>query len=276
MRAFRFVYITDTHVMGGHPYRPRVGDWEMDPEASLARVVDELINLDDAPAFVVIGGDLVSPDVVDRARVLGTEDYLPSYHRLNELLAPIGCPIHMVLGNHDHRPAFHRAMDTGARSPEAPHRYSFDWEGCHFVICDSHVPGQHGGAIDSDQLAWLQADLLAQQGSPTVVFVHHPPCPIGHRWADEIGLGEPEAFLQCLESHPQVRWVMCGHVHMDHHVQRGALSMLTSASTCFQLDKVGHEPTMLPGPPSFRIVEVDGATFSSRTVHLRDEEPTNS
>src|SRR5678816_2136253 len=95
----RFVHLTDTHIMAGGRWRPRGGDFEFDTAASLRRVVEAVAALEPRPAFVVVGGDNVSPDLLHRDRVLTVDDYVPSYRLLQEILAPLACPRHFVMGN---------------------------------------------------------------------------------------------------------------------------------------------------------------------------------
>jgi Icc protein len=180
-------------------------------------------------------------------------------------------PVHFILGNHDDRAAFHRVMRTGAASPDARHHWAFEHAGHRFVGLDSHVPGQAWGELDAAQLTWLDAELRTHAGRPSVVFVHHHPWPLGLAWMDSMPLRNGDALVAVLARHPAVRWIVCGHVHLDQHLQRDGLSMLTTPSTCFQVSKLSQTRKILPGPPGFRLVEVDGAVLSTRVVHLHGE-----
>ena len=55
------------------------------------RVIAVLNALEPRPAFAVIGGDLVSPDIVDRNRTLTAAEYEPSYRLFQELIRPLQC-----------------------------------------------------------------------------------------------------------------------------------------------------------------------------------------
>jgi 3',5'-cyclic AMP phosphodiesterase CpdA len=270
---FRFVHLTDTHIMAGAMWKTRSGDFEFDTEASLRRVVAAIRALDPAPAFAVLGGDLASPDLIDRTRTLAPEDYEPSYRLLAELLAGLPCPARLLVGNHDNRVAFSRVFRPEAPAPAAPHYYSFDHDGHHFVALDSQEPGQAGGLVDAEQLAWLRNDLREHRAQPTIAFVHHHPWPLGLQWIDTMTLRNGEDVVAALGEHPRLPWLICGHVHLDQAVQRGALTMLTTPSTCLQLSKVVQAGRMLPGPPGFRIVDVAGDRLSTRAVHLHGPGP---
>lgn len=265
---FRFVHLTDTHIMRGSTWKPRHGNFEFDTDRSLREVVAAVRALDPAPAFAVLGGDLASPDIAARDRVLTSSEYEPSYVRLAEILGGLPCPVRFLLGNHDDRVAFNRVLRRDAPAPDAPHYYSFDHDGYHFVALDSHEPGQASGRLDAAQLAWLRADLADHRGRPTLAFVHHHPWPLGLRWIDTMPLRNGDELMAALREHPDLRWLICGHVHLDQAIQRGGLTMLTTPSTCVQLSRVSQDGQILPGPPGFRIVDVAGDELSTRVVHL--------
>jgi len=206
--------------------------------------------------------------------VLGPKDYEASYALLAEILAGLPCPIHVLMGNHDNRAAFNRILRRSAAAmDDAPCYYSFDHLSTHFVALDSHEPGQPGGVLDAAQLAWLDDDLARHSGRHTVAFVHHHPWPLGMAWIDGMSLKNGEDLMARLRRHGRARWVICGHVHLDQVVERDGLTMLTTPSTCIQLSKMSPEPRMLPGPPAFRVVDVDGDRLSTRVLHLHSLSP---
>jgi Icc protein len=264
-QEFGFVHFTDTHVAaGGTP-------WGLDTTETLRRVISVLNALEPRPAFGVIGGDLASPDLLDRSRTLTAEDYEPSYHLLRDLLSALAFPVHLLLGNHDHRVAFHRVMATGAPTPESPHRWAFGHGDCRFVGLDSHVPGMAGGEVDRSQLDWLRGDLEANRGQPTFVFVHHHPWPIGVAWLDAMPLWNGEELIEVLHAFPDVRWIICGHVHQDQEVQRDGLTLLTTPSTSVQISKLSQTRKMVSGPPGFRLFQVRGDSVWTRVLQVPPE-----
>jgi 3',5'-cyclic AMP phosphodiesterase CpdA len=262
---FCFVHFTDTHIMAGGTLR------DLDTSASLRRVIAVINALEPRPAFAVIGGDLVSPDMLDREHTLTQAEYEASYHLFLELIRPLQCPTYMLLGNHDHRQAFHQVMQTPVPTLDMTHHYSFDYQGYHFVALDTHQPGQAGGYLDAAQLAWLQADLGAHRGQPTVVFLHHHPWPLGLAWIDAMNLRNGAELVRVLRQYPDVRWMICGHVHLDQEIQRDGLTMLTTPATCFQVSKLSQTFKVLPGPPGFRVVYIKDGEFSTRVLHLHSE-----
>jgi 3',5'-cyclic-AMP phosphodiesterase len=269
---FSFVHFTDTHIMVGDRAAGAKPSAQLDTAKTLAQVIRAINTLDPAPAFAVLGGDLTSPDLLDPHKVWTADDYEPSYRLLEQLVTPLPCPAYMLMGNHDHREAFHRVMQTVTATPDAAHYYSFDHQGYHFIALDSLEPGEPGGCIDAAQLDWLRADLTKHIEQPTVVFMHHHPWPIGVRWMDAMGLQNADELMPVLHRHKQVRWMICGHVHQDQHMERDGLTQLTTSSTCFQISKVSQTPKLFPGPPSFRLVHVKGLSLSTRVIHLHHQD----
>ena len=248
----------------------RRAEFYCDTALTLRRVVAAVRALDPAPAFAVLGGDLVSPDLLDRSRVLTSKEYEPSYSLLLEILAGLPCPAHFLMGNHDDRGAFNRVLRPTAPL-DATATGSFDHGGYHFVTLDSHEPGHGDGVLGAAQLAWLERDLAAHRGHPTVVFVHHHPWPLGIAWLDDLALRDGDELMRLLGRADDVRWVIAGHVHLDQAIQRGGLTLLTTPSTCVQFSKTSQDKKMLPGPPGFRVVDVRGDLLSTRVLHLHAE-----
>src|SRR5436189_56349 len=142
--------------------------------------------------------------------------------------------------------------------------------GTHLVALDSHEVGHADGVLDAAQLAWLERDLSAHRDRPTIVFVHHHPWPLGHAWMDTMPLRNGAELMDILARHAHVSWLIGGHVHSEQVIQRGALTMLTTPSTCIQLSKTTASGAHFdPGPPGFRVVDVEHGRLSSFVVHVR-------
>jgi Icc protein len=76
-------------------------------------------------------------------------------------------------------------------------------------------------------------------------------------------------LMSLLGRHSQVRWLIGGHVHSEQMIQRGGLTFLTTPSTCIQLAKVPGATHFEPGPPGFRVIDVEDGRLSSYVVYVR-------
>src|SRR3712207_6276332 len=102
-----FVHFSDTHVV-----RPGVRLCQLDTIETLTRVVEAVNKMTPQPAFVIIGGDLVSPDldpdVKAETRGLTVRDHKTSYEIFHSIVSRLDVPVHYVMGNHDRRVPFRR------------------------------------------------------------------------------------------------------------------------------------------------------------------------
>ena len=268
---FSFIHFTDTHIMAGSTCPAFDGAWDIDTQVTLERVIRAINGLEFKPAFVMIGGDLVSPDLIDRSRHLTSAEYEPSYELLQDVLKPLDCPVYMLMGNHDDRVAFHRVMQHDVVPSDSPHYFSFNHQGYHFIGLDTHEMGKPSGYVDEQQLAWLQADLDVHRGYPTIAFMHHHPWQVNVAWMDVMNLLNGDEVVDRFREHGGVRWMICGHVHLDHDVQKDGLTQLTSPATCFQISKVSQTPKLYGGPPGFRVVHVKGQELSTQVLYLYED-----
>src|SRR5207237_846097 len=143
----RFLHLSDFHI-GASQQHTLHG---VNAEGSSRQLLAEASRRIPDPAFVLVTGDLSDDGEAD------------GYRRLRDLLgqtfAPV-TPVLVALGNHDGRARF-RAGYLGETSGDAgrPYFYAAMVGELRVVMLDSTIPGEVGGAIDPQQLAWLD-DLL--------------------------------------------------------------------------------------------------------------------
>ena len=248
----RFVHFTDTHVVG-----PGVRLRDVDTCRSLERVIDAVNALSPRPAFVIVGGDLVSPDIssdsIEGHRDASDDEYESSYTVLHSMLERLAVPYHMLMGNHDRRGPFRRVM-LSEQASEERHRFVVDVDGYRICALDSLDPGKKPGILGADQLAWLRERLREAADRDVVIGVHHHAVPIGLERLDVQMLMDADALWDVIVEAGNVRGVLCGHVHLQHEEVRHGIPVVTTPSTCFQSSKAFKEKRYLTGPPTLRLV----------------------
>ena len=231
-----------------------VGPGDTGSAEALAAAVERVVALRPAPAAVLVTGDLAEHASDDE------------YERLRELLAPLPAPVHVLPGNHDDRAALCRHFGLPGRGDE-PIGYAVDLAGLRVVLVDTQRPGEDGGALDPDRLAWLDRELGAAPALPTIVAMHHPPFAIGIPAADAIGVPEDDraAFAALVDRHPQVVRVVAGHVHRGVTGVVGARPALTAPSTYAQLrlDLSATRLEMIAAPAGFLVHTLAGGELAS-------------
>jgi 3',5'-cyclic-AMP phosphodiesterase len=238
---------------GGSPYFQRVetpfliaqlsdlhvgADWEgVDPLLCLQNAVEAVLALPTAVDAVLVSGDLTDN---------GSDE---EYRQVRELLDRFEVPVHVLPGNHDDRAALRRAFELPG-APAAPIDYAVEVGPLRLVVLDSSVPGQDPGALEADQLRWLDAELGRHPERPTILAMHHPPLVTGSAEWDSINLSASEraALAEVVGRHQQLRAIVAGHLHR------------IAASTLAGCPVLSVPSTYLQAVPHFAAgeVEVDG------------------
>lgn len=193
--------ITDTHVVPTDSEKGRL----MMTETHLIAAVKHLLALRPKPNAVLISGDLVE----DGSR--------QEYELLAELLAPLKAeiPIYLAPGNHDEREAMREVLRAHGYSylPAEGHlQYVVDLGELRLLSLDTVVPGEPGGYLCEERLAWLDAR-LAEDPRPTIVMQHHPPFVTGLVRMDRMGLSNASDEAQVVRKHSHVIRILSGHLH---------------------------------------------------------------
>lgn len=212
--------ISDTHIRsdGRLAYR------KVDTAAYLVRCVDRLRAMAPRPDVVLATGDLVDAGRPDE------------YARLRALLAPLPMPVFVIPGNHDDREAMRRAFADHSYLPRTGFlQYVIEGYPLRLVALDTLVPGENGGLLCEERLAWIAARLEEAPDQPTVIFMHHPPFLTGITQMDRQGLANPAALGMLIRQHPQVEAVLCGHLHRPIHVRWAGTVASTAPSPAHQV-----------------------------------------
>ena len=264
----RFVHVTDTHIVG-----PGVRLREVDTCRTLERVVDAVNGLSPRPAFVIVGGDLVSPDIssdsIEGHRDASDAEYEASYAVLRSILERLEVPFHMLMGNHDRRRPFRRVMLSQEAPDDERHCFVVDVDGYRVCALDSLDPGKKPGVLGEGQLDWLRGRLREAADRHVVIAVHHHAVAIGLERLDVQMLMDADRLWEMIVEAGNVRGVLCGHVHLQHEEMRHGIPVVTTPSTCFQSSKLFKEKQYLSGPPTLRLVRCQDGRMSSKLLTLK-------
>lgn len=228
MRVLQF---TDPHLAGSADMRVR----GVATAETLARCVEHARRHRPKPDALILTGDLAHDDVA-------------GYALLRERFAGAGAPVHCLPGNHDEAVAVREALDGAPFVHDFARRYG-EWL---IVMLDSTVAGAHGGHLDREELARLDAALAAQPTAFALVCLHHHPVPHGSRWLDELMLDNAAEFFEVLDRHPGMRAIAWGHTHQVFEGTRGRIRLMGTPSTCMQFTQNADEFEVDDRPPAYR------------------------
>jgi 3',5'-cyclic AMP phosphodiesterase CpdA len=240
---FVLVQLSDLHVGA---------EWGgADPVARLAAAVESVRRLPVAPAAVLVTGDLAEH---------GAD---AEYDLVRELLPP---PVFVLPGNHDDRAALCRAFELPGVAA-GPVQYTADLGPLRLVALDTTVPGEDGGRLDADRLAWLDAVLAAGPEQPALLALHHPPIATGIPAFDAIGLPAADrgALADVVARHVQVRGLVAGHVHRAIVGGLAGRPTLVAPSTYVQarLDLAARTIAFGDDPAGFAVHVLDDGSLVS-------------
>lgn len=249
----KFIVLSDLHLVP----EGRVSNG-LDTAERLALAIDS-INRDHADAdFCLLAGDLADRGEAD------------AYRRLQTILAPLGVPHHITLGNHDNRPVFLDVFGTDEADENGFINKVIDAKGYRVILLDSSEPGKVSGILCDKRLDWLKARLAEASDRPVIVVLHHHANDLALP-VDVIKLEEAERFLAVLKTHPDIRQVIAGHVHITTTGVWHGIPFTTLAGSHYNvslhLESVGGEQKRLEGPAQYAVVLADE---QSTLVHFND------
>ena len=260
MSPWSCVQLSDPHIV-------EPGRWcngAVDTATHLREAVAFVGRLHPAPDLVLLTGDL-------------TNDGTPAQvEHLAELLDPLVPPVRLLPGNHDDPVALHERFGD---QPWRDGRMDGVVEGpVRVVTLDSTIPGEPGGTLHPDQLAWLEATLADAPDRPTLLALHHPPFATGIAHMDAMGLA-PEAargLAEVVGHHRQVARIACGHLHRAISVRFAGTVAATAPSTAMAvaLDLADGPAAWTTEPPMAAVhTLVDGSGLVTHLAPIGVHEP---
>jgi 3',5'-cyclic AMP phosphodiesterase CpdA len=233
--GFSFVQISDSHIGFS---RDGVNT---DVTATLKEAIARINGLPEQPDFILHTGDLT--------HLASAEEF----DTLDQLLKSVKTQqIFYVPGEHDVTGDNGRLyLDRFGKGSMGHGWQSFDHRGVHFIGLVNVVDIQQNGlgALGSEQLAWLEADLKDRSSeTPIVVFAHIPLWSVYPKWG--WGTDDAAQAMGFLKRFGSVT-VLNGHIHQTMKKVEGQVTFHTARSTAFPQPEPGMAPK--PGP-----MKVDG------------------
>jgi 3',5'-cyclic AMP phosphodiesterase CpdA len=240
----KLLQISDTHL--GEPGARFYG---LDPAAQLAQCVAHANAFHGDAELAVVSGDLVN--------TAGEAEYL----ELRRVLAGLAIPYRLIPGNHDRRDRIRAAFPDLPFEPGRFLHQRVEASAATLLLLDTREPRQEWGRLCAERLAWLERHLDATRG-PVLIFMHHPPVPVGHVAMDEMRLREPEPFLELVARHrDRVRHVFFGHVHRPFFAAVGGIGYSAVPGTSHQVSLMGMARGELYAsgePAGYGVILVEG------------------
>ena len=236
MRPFNLIQITDCH-LGSTPGEQLLG---LDTDQSLCDVLDMIQALE-------------SPDMILATGDISNDAGVASYERFVKIVRDFfpGKPIAWLPGNHDDP----TNMDMVKDLPIEAHTMVNGWN---LIFLDSRIPMEEGGNLEQPELDLLESQLSKRPNTPTIVFLHHQPVPVGSKWVDQYVVKNADAFFSIVDKFDNVRAISWGHVHQEFNSFRNGVALMATPSTCVQFTPKSNKfkvDAAMPGYRSYQLYE---------------------
>lgn len=200
---------------------------------------------------------------------LAHDELAETYAALRGMLGEDVHRCRIIPGNHENR-TYLKDTFPEIIPDNLPSRIGFseacgDWW---LIGLDTLLPGEVAGRVGSEQLAWLDNELRQRAGTPTMLFLHHPPMSVGSEWLDRIGLNDAGALRKVIAGHPQVRAIASGHVHHPFEGWFESARVFTAPSTGLQFDPTTAESAFTDEPPGYRVFRLEQDSVRSEVIRV--------
>jgi Icc protein len=236
-KALSILQISDTHLHAAADSRMR----GVTTYATLLAVLEHARRDPRWPVDAILAtGDIVQ----DESRA--------GYERFRSALEPLGVPVYSIPGNHDDPKLMSELLTSGAFHLGGELRQG-PWS---IVLLSTFLAGEDAGGLGPARLQGLRQALAAHPGQHVLVAMHHHPLPMGSTWLDGVALRDATAFWTIIDANPNVRGVICGHVHQASDRTRNRVRFLSTPSTCAQFLPSSEFFALDDRPPGMRWIEL--------------------
>ncbi|WP_316366240.1 3',5'-cyclic-AMP phosphodiesterase [Candidatus Thiodiazotropha sp. CDECU1] len=232
VEGLNLLQLTDSHLYAD-PSRCLLG---INTLETFDQVLAQALQESGTPDFILATGDLVH-DASDTG-----------YKRLFGRLQLTEIPTYCLPGNHD-IPGKMKQILNQDNVHTIPSVQAKGWS---LIFLDSTIPNSDGGRIDENELELLEVLLQSHPDKNTMICMHHHPVPVGSRWMDTMVLENPDALFKLIGANPQVKALLCGHIHQAFDTEYRGVRLLGTPSTCVQFIPRVDDFAIDAIPPGYR------------------------
>ena len=230
--AISVLQLTDTHLFADE-HGTLLG---IKTSESFKAVIESVVNQGMHFDFIMVSGDI-------------SQDYSPeSYQRFAHMVALLKSHVFFCPGNHDDGPLMYRMFDRLGVDTNK-HVICNSWQ---FVFLNSEVYAMAHGWVQKEELQFLRKCLERYPDLNTVVVVHHLPLLVKSRWLDTQTMHNQDEFNSFISKFPQIKAVVCGHVHQEFDSVINNIRYIATPSTSIQFEPLSHDFALDQKGPGWR------------------------
>ena len=230
----RLIQLTDSHIGEQREHR-LAGVCTYD---TLRQVLADIATKPVVPDMLMVTGDVAA---------FGKHK---AYQLFAEQIRFVEIPYAWLPGNHDD---FLVMQESIASAPYWPLLEFGSWR---VLSLNTAVRGQVGGTLGEEELDFLAGTLSREAEQPVILFMHHPPIPVGCEWLDQQRLSDADKLERIIRGAKNVRAIFCGHVHQATETAWAGTTVYTTPSTCFQFAAHSANFAMSDDRPGYRWINL--------------------
>ena len=244
------IQITDTHLFAdktqqlqGHCTYQNLSD-----------TIDYLLSSEEPPNFVLLTGDI------------SQDESSESYRLARAQLERLNVPVSWIHGNHDDEIKVKPIFDASPFLKQLTHLPTPFWD---FIAINTCRRGTDEGYLEESELAqfWQRASIAKRNNKNIVVVMHHHPHPVSTPLVDACMLKRAGKFLTQLKEHPEIKLMICGHVHGDYQIPYDKLMIEACPATSFQWQK-GTSTLSTENKKGFKYFAFHANTYQASAVYI--------
>jgi len=246
----RIVQISDAHIFTDIQYGKLLG---LNTAVSFEAVLQLVESNTKSPDLIILTGDL------------SQDETSPAYQHIAKSCERFKCPIYWIPGNHDNPALMYQIFNKTQLKDEKAILLG-NWL---FILLNSHYPKHVDGLLAKTEFFHLQHYLSLHPKQHTMVFLHHPPVSVGSKWVDNLALKNAKELFNITDKHPQIKAIVCGHVHQEFHTTRKNVHIYTTPSTCIQFKSNSQNFKLDKLNPGYRWFDLNAnGTFNTGIERL--------
>ncbi|MGA4422931.1 metallophosphoesterase [Ralstonia nicotianae] len=183
-----------------------------------------------------ISSQHIRPDLCVLTGDISQDGTVASYELARSELERLDMPVFWIPGNHDDPDKATAVFEQSSSIHRLTKLATGSWDFIYLDTCRAGVDHGHLSDLAFDRFtADVEASTL--DGKHVAIVMHHHPVPTQTPLIDAYILQDEWRLLTLLDEHPNVKLVICGHVHGDYQLQYGTQMIEMCPSTCFQWER---------------------------------------
>ena len=175
---------------------------------------------------------------------------LSSYRRILDSLTAYNTPCVCLPGNHDDYALMQQVFNTDRVNCNKQVLLD-NWQ---IISLNSQIVGAPEGRLSDEELLFLESCLEAYPNHYALIAVHHHCLPTNSAWMDTLMIENSAALFSLISKYPQVKAVICGHIHQGLEDAKDSVRVMGTPSTCFQFKPGSTEFSVDDTAPGYRII----------------------